>query len=225
MSAAKLPKESKANALGFDDKAAEVYLRGNQSTEGTFTFTPKHVFSLKNNPLCGITLLKWLHMLWKFGKWIEVKYYFRVIFITILSLINSLLSWVESLKYASRIETMELPDDPVFVVGHPRTGTTLIHNLLASDNDNFFYCTTFNAGFPSAFLWFEYLGKKLFASAMEKTRPMDSMPLHFDLPQEDELATNMLSGGYSYYMPLWFMKQEPYFRRYLDFSSVIKCDW
>lgn len=55
---------------------------------------------------------------------------------------------------------------------------------------------------------------------MEKTRPMDSMPLHFDLPQEDELATNMLSGGCSYYMPLWFMKQEPYFRRYLDFSSV-----
>jgi len=47
---------------------------------------------------------------------------------------------------------------------------------------------------------------------------MDNMELHFDLPQEDELAVNMLSGGCSYYMPLWFMKQEHKFRYYLAFN-------
>jgi hypothetical protein len=46
------------------------------------------------------------------------------------------------------------------------------------------------------------------------------MPLHFDLPQEDECAVNVLSGGHSYYMPLWFMQQEPHFRKYLDFSPM-----
>ena len=48
---------------------------------------------------------------------------------------------------------------------------------------------------------------------------MDQMPLHFNLPQEDECATNLLSHGRSYYMPLWFMSQEPYFRKYLDFNE------
>eukprot|EP00291_Cryptomonas_curvata_P025292 CAMPEP_0172164974 /NCGR_PEP_ID=MMETSP1050-20130122/8150_1 /TAXON_ID=233186 /ORGANISM="Cryptomonas curvata, Strain CCAP979/52" /LENGTH=146 /DNA_ID=CAMNT_0012835385 /DNA_START=370 /DNA_END=807 /DNA_ORIENTATION=+ len=45
------------------------------------------------------------------------------------------------------------------------------------------------------------------------------MPLHFELPQEDECAVNLLSMGKSYYMPLWFMSQETQFRRYLDFSE------
>ena len=63
------------------------------------------------------------------------------------------------------------------------------------------------------------MGKRLFANVIENTRPMDSMPLHFELPQEDECATNLLSCGRSYYMPLWFMKQEPQFRKYLDFSQ------
>jgi hypothetical protein len=217
--------KSKANVLGFDTYERDADTSANSpdgSAGSSLSFTCKHVYSTKNNPLCGITFFKWMQMLLKFGIWIEVKYYFRVFFVTVLSIINTVLWWVEEWKYSSRIAAMELPDDPVFVIGHPRTGTTLVHNLLASDNDNFFYCTTFCAGFPSAFLWFEEYGKKMFASAMEKTRPMDSMPLHFDLPQEDELATNMMSAGCSYYMPLWLMKQEPYFRRYLDFSEVSK---
>ena len=47
----------------------------------------------------------------------------------------------------------------------------------------------------------------LFCSVIDRTRPMDNMPLHFDLPQEDEIAINVLSSGRSYYMPLWFMRQ------------------
>ena len=41
---------------------------------------------------------------------------------------------------------------------------------------------------------------------MDKTRPMDNMRLHFDLPQEDELATNVLSGGCSPYLQISVMK-------------------
>lgn len=216
--------KSNANVLGFDDKASQAFRNKVSSDCGsknnTLSFTCKNVYSTKNNPLCGITFFKWLQMLFKYGKWIEMKYYIRALFVTILSIFNTFLGWVEDWKYSARIAAVELPDDPVFVIGHPRTGTTLMHNLLGSDHDNFFCCTTFCAGFPSAFLWFEKYGKQVFASAMDKTRPMDSMPLHFDLPQEDEIATNMLSAGCSYYMPLWFMKQEPFFRRYLDFSPV-----
>lgn len=204
------------NIRGFDDKSYDNRL--NSLT--CLHFSIKHVWSLKNNPLCGICFLPWLEILRKHFFKIEFKYFFRVGFITALAIFNSLLSFIETLLYAREIDSVELYDDPIFIIGHPRTGTTLVHNLLCSDEESFFFCTTFCAGFPSSFLWFEGIGKYLFSTVIEKTRPMDSMPLHFDLPQEDECATNILSGGKSYYMPLWFMRQEPHFRRYLDFSDA-----
>ena len=53
---------------------------------------------------------------------------------------------------------------------------------------------TFQVGFPSTFLCLDRV-KSLLAPMLDSTRPMDNMPLDFDLPQEDELATNVLSGG------------------------------
>ena len=205
------------NIRGFDDKSYD-YNKFNSLP--CLHFSIKHVWSLKNNPLCGICFLPWLEILQRHYLKIECKYYFRVGFITALAIFNSLLCFIETLLYSREIDSIELCDDPIFIIGHPRTGTTLVHNLLCSDEESFFFCTTFCAGFPSSFLWFEDIGKYIFSTVIEKTRPMDSMPLHFDLPQEDECATNILSGGKSYYMPLWFMQQEPLFRRYLDFSDA-----
>ena len=107
--------------------------------------------------------------------------------------------------------------DPVFVLGHPRTGTTHLHNLLALDASRFVYCDTFSVGFPSAFLSLQRLGLKgalARAGVMDDTRPMDNMALSFDSPQEDELATNALSAGSaSAYMCIVFM------RRWRDFLA------
>ena len=200
----------------FDDRTIAL----EEDENHCLNFKQKNVYSMKNNPMCGVTLSKWASILYKYWQYIEIQYIPRVIFITIMSIVNSALSFVENFLYGASIQSQQLPDNPVFIIGHPRTGTTLIHNLLSSDESSFYYCTTFCAGFPSSFIWFEKYGKRLFSSVIEKTRPMDSMPLHFDLPQEDECATNVLSGGVSYYMPLWLMKQEPEFRRYLDFSPT-----
>lgn len=46
------------------------------------------------------------------------------------------------------------------------------------------------------------------------------MALSFDTPQEDELATNVLTSGTSPYMPLAFMRQEPQFRRFFSFKTA-----
>ena len=104
---------------------------------------------------------------------------------------------------------------PVFVLGHPRTGTTLLHSLLALDTERFAICDTFMVGFPHCFLCFECIGKFLFKGILSKHRPMDNMRLHFDLPQEDELGTNLLSGlRVSPYCSLVFMKDEMEYRKY-----------
>jgi len=200
-----------SNVKGFDESSFNAGL--------DFKFKQKHVFSFRNNPMSGVTFQQWIEILNKYFSAIEFRYYPRTIFITLLSLFNSFLGFWEWIFFEQRIAKTMVPCDPVFIIGHPRTGTTLLHNLLSSDENNFFYCSTFCVGFPSCFLWFEKWGKHLFSSVLDKTRPMDSMPLHFDLPGEDELATNLLSSGKSYYMPLWFMCQEPQFRRFSDFSS------
>ncbi|RHY17771.1 hypothetical protein DYB25_013134 [Aphanomyces astaci] len=202
---------------GFDDASAHQ----EAADACMFHFERKHVYSVKNNPMCGISFGQWWHLVrtqWRHFDWCYVP---RVLFLTVLSLFNSLLGIVESILYPDTvIHRVELPTDPVFIIGHPRTGTTLLHNLLASDAANFYTCTTFCTGFPSCFLWFEAWGKRLFAGTIDPTRPMDSMPLHFDLPQEDECATMLLSRGASYYMPIYLMTREPAFRRFLDFSAA-----
>ena len=118
------------------------------------------------------------------------------------------------------IQSTVINDSPVFILGHPRTGTTLLHGLLALDDDEFIYCSTFCAGFPSSFLWFERFGKRCFAGVIDETRPMDNVKLDFDLPQEDELAVNVMSGGMSPYMPLFFMRQELEYRPYFTFEEA-----
>ena len=126
-------------------------------------FTRKHIFSLKNNPMCGVCLWPWLTILWNHLRWVEFQYYPRMLFVSLLSVFNSFLASIEHFLYNTAIRRTPLPDDPIFIIGHPRTGTTLLHNLLASDEQHFFYATTFCVGFPSSFLWFETLGKWLLA--------------------------------------------------------------
>jgi hypothetical protein len=135
-----------------------------------------------------------------------------------MSILNSIMGLLDHLIYGNQIETAEIHPSPVFILGHPRTGTTLVHSLLALDSEQFSYCSTFCAGFPSCFLWFESIGKILFSGVIDDTRPMDNVKLDFDLPQEDELATNVLSAGVSPYMPLFFMQQESEFRPFYAFD-------
>ena len=71
--------------------------------------------------------------------------------------------------------------------GRQARGALLLTPLLLLD------AGTFQVGFPSTFLSLERF-KPALAPMLDSTRPMDNMALDFDLPQEDELATNVLSG-------------------------------
>ena len=147
------------------------------------------------------------------------RYWQRVLFITFLASFNSCLAIVEYLLHGRRYASYPIHPRPLFVLGHPRTGTTLLHTLLSLHDEEFGICTTLCAGFPSAFLWFERF-KGLLAGMVSETRPMDNMGLSLDTPQEDELAVNVLSAGTSPYMPLAFMTAEPSFRPYFSFKAA-----
>lgn len=190
-----------------------------ERTGATYEFTPKFQMSVQNNPMSGICFPQWISILRKRHHQIEWSVYWpRLIFLTFMSIFNSMLGLLDYFIYGREIEHTEINPKPVFILGHPRTGTTLAHSLLALDEEQFSYCSTFAAGFPSSFLSFEWIGKVLLRGILTPTRPMDNVKLDFDLPQEDELATNNMSAGVSPYMPLFFMQQEPGFRPFYAFD-------
>ncbi len=106
-------------------------------------------------------------------------------------------------RYDKRLKG-ESDMDPVFILGHWRSGTTFVHNVLAHDK-HFGYTTTYQTVFPHIMMWGQPFFKKTMAWLMPDKRPTDNMELGVDLPQEEEFAlSNMMP--YSYYN-FWFLPQ------------------
>lgn len=187
--------------------------------EESYPFQLKSRWQVKNHVLTGITLVPWIQIiiLWRHQvDW--ATYWHRALFLTLMACINSLLALPDRLLWHRRVAAQPLNPRPVFVLGHPRTGTTLLHNLLALDDGRFATATTFQAGFPSSFLWLEKFAW-LLAPVLDERRPMDNMPLSFDTPAEDEIATNVLSAGASPYLSIVFMRRWRELGRLLAFEG------
>jgi hypothetical protein len=106
---------------------------------------------------------------------------------TALSLVNSALHWADRFVYDRPVARAPDPAPPLFIVGHWRTGTTLLHELMVLD-PQFNYPTTYRVMTPHHFLLTECFVPALMNHAMPATRPMDNMEMGFDKPQEDEFA-------------------------------------
>ncbi|KAK2075756.1 hypothetical protein QBZ16_001497 [Prototheca wickerhamii] len=172
----------------------------------------RHAFAVKNNFLCGLTFSSWLRLVWEHAHRIDWwPYAPRVLFLGALAALNSLLALPDRILYGRRVAGARVNPAPVFVLGHPRTGTTHVHNLLSLDA-RLGWADTLSAGFPSAFLSLGGALRRLAAPLLDSTRPMDAMALSFDTPAEDELAVCALSAGASPYMPLVFMRDQEVFR-------------
>uniref|UniRef100_A0A7S2SCY8 Uncharacterized protein n=1 Tax=Rhizochromulina marina TaxID=1034831 RepID=A0A7S2SCY8_9STRA len=195
---------------------------GDAGELGTYPFSEKHHWALRNNPMVGVTFDKWLRISWRFRREIQwLKYWPRMFLITCLSILNSLLAIVEFFLYSRPIHRVTLNPRPVFIIGPSRSGTSLLHRLLSMDERQFAFCSMFCAMFPSSFLWFERMGKVALRWVVGKTWPTDKhMHVSFDSPHEDEIGTNLLTGGVSPVMSMWFMPQEENFRGFHSFGDA-----
>lgn len=79
--------------------------------------------------------------------------------------------------------------EPVFILGHWRSGTTLLHNLMCKDPE-MGYTTTYQTIFPNNLFSFQWLFKLFMKKLMPDKRPVDNVSLHVDFPQEEEFALN-----------------------------------
>lgn len=71
----------------------------------------------------GVTLLPWLRLLWCYWRDIDWHlYWHRVLFLTFMSLFNTVLAIPDWWFYGRAIANQQLHSEPLFILGHPRTG-------------------------------------------------------------------------------------------------------
>ena len=114
----------------------------------------------------------------------------------------STLAPLQDKRYEKLLADKPLEHDPVFILGHWRSGTTFVHNVFSCDK-HFGYNTTYQTVFPHLMMWGQPFFKKNMSWLMPDKRPTDNMELAVDLPQEEEFAlANMMP--YTYYN-FWFL--------------------
>jgi omega-hydroxy-beta-dihydromenaquinone-9 sulfotransferase len=169
-------------------------------------------------PLAGSTFANLLRLLAQNRFHVEPVGIPRIIYSMALSFTLSPLNMLESIKYDKKIKNTTIKKPPIFIVGHWRTGSTYLHNLLAQDTQ-YGYPTTFQTVTPALLLRFEKLIKPIVASSLPKTRPQDNVELGADLPQEEEYALGNISP-YSFYNGWIFPKNMDLYNNYVDFQNV-----
>lgn len=181
----------------------------------------KHRWSLGHNYLAGITAGDWWRLLRENRFDVDAVYWHRALFVTALSLLNSIYRRKEEMLHHDAIANTRITQTPLFILGHWRSGTTHLHNLIAQDTDQFAYANTYQVVNPHTFLCTEEVHTRRFARLVPKKRPMDNMALSFQTPQEDEFAPCLITLR-SLYLGITFSRREDFYARYLTFRDAAR---
>ncbi len=91
-------------------------------------FIARHIF----HPLQGMTLGDWWALLYRHRFAVDLQYLPRALVQTAASTSNSVNARIERGRFGRQIEAVKV-QAPLFILGHYRSGTTHLHNLLALD--------------------------------------------------------------------------------------------
>lgn len=106
---------------------------------------------------------------------------------TFTSAFNSKMRIAQLALHGHQIQKTELTADPIFILGHWRSGTTYLHELLSLDQ-RFTTPTTYQCFAANHFLLTEALITRMLWFLIPSRRPMDNMQAGWHEPQEDEFA-------------------------------------
>ncbi len=132
--------------------------------------------------------------------------------------INDLLGVCQRALFGGKIARTEIEHAPLFIIGHWRSGTTLLHELLVTD-ERFAFPNTFQCFAPGSFLLTEPLMVRLGGFLLPRQRPMDNMKAGWQLPQEDEFALMNL-GVPTPYLRIAFPRTQDEMLRYLSMNEL-----
>ena len=129
---------------------------------------------------------------------------------------------IQQAVYHKKAVQTPMVDDPIFVIGHWRSGTTFMQDLITQD-DRFVCPTTYQCFVPQAFMVTQSWMIPLTASLLPARRPMDNMKMGWEVPMEDEFAL-MVMGIPSTYRRIAFPNEPPLHMDYLNLDGLPKSE-
>jgi hypothetical protein len=145
---------------------------------------------------------------------VSFRYVPRLLITLIINLINLPFRIYERILVNPRMSKKELDHPPIFILGHWRSGTTHLHNLLCKD-PRMAYASTFQSVFPDTL--FSWLGRFLFEGfarlLIPGTRKGDNVILGTQLPQEEEFALGDKTPLCYYYFWMFPRRMREYYDR------------
>lgn len=105
----------------------------------------------------------------------------------LVSVMRQPFTWYESVRYRALLREQAISPDPVFIIGHWRSGTTHLQNLMAQD-PQFGGVTLLQAAMPNDFLTLSGSLTKSMQKLLPKKRLMDAVPVSTNAPWEEEMA-------------------------------------
>lgn len=180
---------------------------------------PLWFFTYVNPPVCtsGMRFSTWWRLLRDNSFRVQPRFWMRAGATTLASVGNSVAAWHEERKFGAAIKRQSI-EPPTFVLGHWRSGTTYLHNLLAQDA-RFGWPTSWQVFAPEMFITTEKFLPRLWGPLLPTKRPMDNMTARLDEPQEDEFAI-LTMNALSHYTGWIFPRRETEYAKYLTFDDA-----
>ena len=173
------------------------------------------------HPIALGSFRSWMRLLCS-SQGVSRAYVPRALFVSLTTLLTSPLRLWEQVRYGRRIRSTAIHPEPIFIIGHWRTGTTHLHNLMCQD-ENLGYLSTFQAMAPGFCLVGEKVIKEFLAKKTKSrypTRLIDNIPLAFDAPQEDEFALANLSPHSFIHVFSFPQQAQDFFERCVLFDGL-----
>lgn len=189
-------------------------------SEKIFTAAQEH-------PLAGSSFINLIKLLTLNGG-IDREYLTRTLSIAMASFSTIPLRVFETVKFAQKIADLPIDFPPIFLIGHHRSGTTYLHDLMSRD-PNFCYLEHWQAmGGSEIFLGSPELAKSWADSNYPRKRISDGVIMYAESPEEEEfaLANSSLYSFYAWhYFPKNMKKLFQQFALFENQNDQIKTEW
>ncbi len=168
--------------------------------------------------LLGIIFSQWFRLLKENKFNISIDKFIFSLVITINSVKNSIYSRYDNkIAKQNNIEDIELKS-PIFILGHWRSGTTFLHNLISKDKQ-FNLPRIYQVINPFSFLFIHKKFIKKLEDLKDRKRPMDNVksgPLAYG-EEEFAIAALLLKSPVVGWV---FPKRYYHYENYLDFKNI-----
>lgn len=144
-------------------------------------------YSINGNYITGCRFDNWLRLLWQNKFIVKPSCIWKAVYITVVSFVMLFPALLEKAIYGRRIKNTKVEKGPVFILGHWRSGTTYLLNVLANDKQ-FGYFDAVSVFTHNNFLLMGGLLRKIIGKSMPDKRPMDDIKYTTYVPQEELYA-------------------------------------